>query len=88
MTLPIDAFLDRLFEQVLPTGLHMVRGYGMYAGWERACARVLPVAVAAALATAADTTTGARCEDRALPTLRSAVGDGRARRAPSGPACR
>jgi hypothetical protein len=36
MTLPVEEFLHRLFEHVPPTGLHMVRGYGLYAGRERA----------------------------------------------------
>jgi len=35
-TLPVDEFLVRLFEHVPPPGLHMVRGYGLYAGRERA----------------------------------------------------
>lgn len=34
-TLPVDEFLARLFEHVPPPGLHMVRGYGLYAGRER-----------------------------------------------------
>ena len=36
LTLPIEEFLTRLFEHVPPSGLHMVRGYGLYAGRERA----------------------------------------------------
>jgi len=34
--LAVDEFLDRLFEHVPPRGLHVVRGYGVYAGRERA----------------------------------------------------
>jgi hypothetical protein len=30
MTLPVDDFLDRLFQHVPVTGLHMVRAYGLY----------------------------------------------------------
>jgi hypothetical protein len=30
MTLPVDAFLDRLFQHIPVTGLHMVRAYGLY----------------------------------------------------------
>jgi hypothetical protein len=30
MTLPVDEFLDRLFEHVPVKGLHMVRAYGLY----------------------------------------------------------
>jgi hypothetical protein len=35
MTLPVAEFLDRLFEHVPVTGLHMVRAYGLYNGRER-----------------------------------------------------
>ena len=35
LTLPVDEFLDRLFEHVPVTGLHMVRAYGLYNGRER-----------------------------------------------------
>jgi len=36
MALPAAEFLTRLFEHIPPTGLHVVRGYGLYAGRERA----------------------------------------------------
>jgi hypothetical protein len=35
MTLPVEEFLDRLFEHVPVTGLHMVRAYGLYGAHER-----------------------------------------------------
>jgi hypothetical protein len=35
MTLPTEEFLDRLFEHVPVTGLHMVRAYGLYGAHER-----------------------------------------------------
>jgi len=35
LTLPVDEFLDRLFEHVPVKGLHMVRAYGLYNGRER-----------------------------------------------------
>ncbi|MBI3782932.1 MAG: transposase [Deltaproteobacteria bacterium] len=35
MELPVQAFLERLFEHVPPSGLHVVRGYGLYAARER-----------------------------------------------------
>ena len=35
MTLPVDEFLDRLFEHVPVQGLHMIRAAGLYAGRER-----------------------------------------------------
>jgi hypothetical protein len=36
MTLPVDEFLDRVFEHVPVTGLHIVRAYGLYNRSERA----------------------------------------------------
>ena len=36
MTLPVEEFLTRLFEHVPPSGLHLVRAYGLYARRERA----------------------------------------------------
>lgn len=36
MSLPVEEFLDRLFEHVPVKGLHMVRAYGVYAGREHA----------------------------------------------------
>ena len=36
MELPVQAFLERLFEHVPPSGLHVVRSYGLYAARERA----------------------------------------------------
>jgi Putative transposase/Transposase zinc-binding domain len=36
LTLPVEEFLDRLFEHVPVTGLHMVRAYGLYSGRARA----------------------------------------------------
>jgi len=35
MTLPVEEFLDRLFEHVPVPGLHMVRAYGLYGAHER-----------------------------------------------------
>jgi hypothetical protein len=47
MTLPVDAFLDRLFQHVPVKGLHMVRAYGVYnrsehAALERCRAQLQP----------------------------------------------
>jgi hypothetical protein len=36
MSLEVDEFLSRLLEHVPPSGLHTVRGYGLYAGNQRA----------------------------------------------------
>jgi hypothetical protein len=36
LTLPVEEFLTRLFEHVPPSGLHLVRAYGVYARRERA----------------------------------------------------